>query len=608
MGMTRMRLLLAGLALAALAGTAWGAGLTSLSFTSSVSPGAGTAQAEVLLNGVRLLSYRGPGAPMLAQNLAARLTEAALAGVTADAVESRGDERSITITLAGADLITVDKDYAFASGSTLEGLAGVWVGRLKEAFSLPYLSVPVDRLVVPLGEARSLPLVGNFPQPLQVGVDSAVAQVNPAPDNRSLVVTGAAVGSGSVVLRCGQAYLAVPVQVMKWAGRIRAGAAQVTGVLAPPWLLERAARAAAALAVDIEPGAQVAFGPPQVPTAGLPPGGACSALSAVKITGSDYLAVSGQVPVTVRNIPYPVEDAAVLMVSNNPERLRAQGLWYEAPLGPGPGARLLYHHVNDCGQAADLVVELANTSAVPARVRIVEASAGPSRDEMFAGHIATSAYMERQQGGIGYIATIPAQQRYLVAVHRMPPGQVVSGIQDLKLLEGEGLMVRLQLAPPASQPLYGDLSSYRPSQSKQQFIFPNPTKTLEASYTVGGNWAFVTVGRHAISGERDGERLRGNYGVFYDVKFRVANPSDREAKLELGLIAAGGACRGVLLVDGRKYESGVILPAEEQVVAALSVPPRSQQTILVRIMPQSGSNYPAQLFIRRAGYKLSGAS
>ncbi len=582
------------------------AGMTSLVFTSQVVDAAGPRpQAQVLLNGVRLVSFSDPAAKRLADELAARLTRAALAGARADQVSARGDDRQVTISLAGVDMITVDKQYAFAVGSTLEGLAGQWATRLREAFSLPYLSVSVDKLIVPLGESRRISFLGNMPAPPEGFISSAVGTAASQPDG-TLLVTGTGVGSASLSVRCAGASLELPVQVMKWAGQVTpTAAAEVTGLPAPRWAVERAALAAAYLAAAVEPGAQLEVTPPRA--AGTLSLGATTTVSAgVSITGAAYLPVRRDLTVSVRNVALAPAPPQLLMVSNNPERLRAYGLWYEAQLERARPARLLYHHVNSSGQPADLVLELANTSLAPARVHIVEASAGPSADEIYVGHLATRAYMERQAEGVGYIVTIRPQSRYVVARHRLPAGQIASGVDDLRLLDGESVMVRVRLTPPGEQTLYGTLGDYRPSQAGEQYVFPEPAKQVEVSYTVGGRWAFVTIGRHAIAGRRDGERLAGNYGVLYEVAFHADNPTDRAVSLELGMIAAGGACRGVLLVDGKPYESGLIQPAQEQVVTTIPLAAHAKRTIRVQVMPQSGSNYPAQLFLRRDGYKLSG--
>ena len=603
------KLIWCSLALWLASGVGQAAGISSLQFSSHIVQKASGEEpgAEVVLNGVKLVSFpAGRNAPARAQDLASRLTAAALSGAQASQVAVSGDGRAQTISIAGGELVTLDKSDAFAMSSTLEGLAQAWTGRIREAFALPYLSVPLDKLVVPLGEARQVPLIGNLRPPLRAGASPGLAGAAVDEQEMVVTVTGTATGSATLTINAGPAYLNLPLQVMKWAGRIGPGRGEVTGPLAPAWLLGRSARAAAALAVQSEPGAMLTWGEPQVPQRQLALGGECTVTVGVGISGPDYLGVSGQVPVAVHNVPVPAREAGLLMISNNPEQLRALGLWYEARLGPGAPARLLYHHLNASGQSADLVVELANTTAAPARVRIIEGTAGPSRDEIFVGHAATSAFLERQQAGLGYVAAIPPQTRYLVASHRLPVGQIASGVADLRLLEGEGVMVRVRLLPAITQPLYASLADYRPSQVGEQYVFPNPTKSLSASYTVGGNWAFVTIGRHAIAGQRDGETLRGNYGVFYDVDFRVHNPTDQAAQVELGLMAAGGACRGVLLIEGHKYESKLVGPRQEQVMASFGIPARSERTISVRTMPQSGSNYPVQLVLRRTGYQDGG--
>jgi len=594
------------LALALAAGALHAAGLTSLQFAAVSEPVArGKVQAAVYAGGIRILSLTGPGAKAEADNIAARLTQAAIRGTPPDQVVIRGEGASRTLAIGGVDLITIDKKTAFAAGSTLEGLAASWHSHIQEAFRRPYLSVPIERAVIPVGETRRLALRGNLPSPPQAVLQPAgLASVVVEPTTSQVAVTGAAPGPAQLLLTCGPATLTIPLQVMKYAGRIPTGAtAQVTGAQASAWMVARAARAAAALGVQVEPGAEVVWGETRVPGPTLAGGTCCMTETPLTITGEGYLPVTGRVPVAVSTLALPPQDAAVLMVSNNPERLRAQGLWYEARLEPTKPARFLFHHVNSSGATAELHVEVANLSQTPARLRVIESSAGPSTDEIWVGHVAAAAYMARQRTGTGFIVTVPPGMRYLVSRQTIPNGQVASGVDDFTVLEGQGLTLRLRLAPPGSGYIYSGLGDYRPSQVGQQFVFPSPTKTQEASYTLGGNWAFVTVGRHAIAGERDGEKLRGNYGVFYDVRFTLNNPTDRAAVVELGVMAAGGPCRAVVVADGRQYETGLVTSRGEQMVASFPLAPRSTRVVPVRIMPQSGSNYPIWLLMREAGYR-----
>jgi len=234
-------------------------------------------------------------------------------------------------------------------------------------------------------------------------------------------------------------------------------------------------------------------------------------------------------------------------------------------------------------------------------VHVVEGEAGPSYDEIFVGHTAARTFVKRMAWQVGYVATIPPLGRAVVASHRLPRGAIASGILELAVLEGSELFARVRLLPPAPRPLVTAGENPLQSAARPFWVFPNPRKSLTAEYTVGGNWAFVSVGREATPGTNHDERLRGNYGVLYDVTFNIVNPRDRAAQVEIGFQTAAGAARGVVLIEGQIYETRLVRANREQTLTRLRVPAGANRSVHVQIMPQSGSNYPVRLFCRLAG-------
>ena len=564
---------------------------------------AATADADgyaVCVNGNRLLTLRASPSSAQAAAIAQRLQAIAERG-GAKQVEIVEEQGAPALALDGEILVRVDARMAAGNNSTPKGLAETWTQRLTEIFAQPFITVEKNSIAVPLGESRSLPLLGNLAAGVVVTADPKVVRGNYDATEGALRLTGVGRGQIQAVVTCGLASLPLQVRVAPWAGTMAPRVeARVTGRSVPRELLAKAAAFAAYDGLSAQPGATVSVGSPtlvpesnggQDPTATIP----------VSITGEEYLPVTGSVTATIRNTPFALPQPGVLLVSNRPERLTGPGLWYECKIPVSAPARILYHHVNASGSAADLVVELANPAAFPVSVHIVEGVAGPSRDEIFVGHIAARTFLSRMASQVGYLMTLPPHTRAILASHRLPPKAIASGILAVGIVQGSDVVARVRLLPPASRPLISDLEGVSQSLAQPFWVFPNPRKTLTADYVVGGNWAFVSVGRHAVPGVNHGEELAGNYGILYDITFNIHNPTDRIAHLELAFQTAAGAARGVVLINGVVYQTGLVRSNRERTLMRFSVPAHTKRTLRMQTMPQSGSNYPVRLLCRPAG-------
>jgi len=537
------------------------------------------------------LAGRGEQSVADAQEVARRLNGLAEAGLRPSDITLKRERRRRAIVARGERVLAVDRTMARAHRSDPDRLARVWAENLRKAFQRPYLSLRA--LVTPLGEARSARLLGNIVGEVSVRVEAPVASATWQPETGTVRVMGHAEVSDEANL------LRVPLAVKKYAARwIPLPTAEVTGNPAPAEVVARAVKACAAASMVLEPGAWGRVTPIAEGVKPLPRGKAARAPVFMAAAGDRYLPRRRREQVVVRNESVDLPPAGMLMVSNWPEKLTSHGLWFEGRLHDGEAIRLLYHHVNATGAKADLVVELWNLGDETARVHVIEGIGGPSYDEAWAGHRAAKKFLRNQTAGIGWVAPVPVGRAAPIVVQTMPKGTIASGVLELRAMSATTVSVRIYLAPHSPQRLPRTIDSYRESPLLGQWHYAEPRREVKARYLVGGPWAFITIGRNPSSGLVEGDELRGNYGVIYDIALELVNPTAEEAKVALTMEPAGGPARASVVVDGRLVEAAMMQRGVEVPLVEYRLAPGETRRVRLKTMPQSGSNYPVRLAAR----------
>ncbi len=435
----------------------------------------------------------------------------------------------------------------------------------------------------------------------QVYVHAAAPVVSASYDEvENLVrVVGRQVGRTELVVSDERSHLRVPVQCAKYAARVaRPLAAGVTGSPASREVMNRAVRAAVGASLETEPGVWASVRPDLGRTDPLGPGETAPVPVRIAAAGQHCLPYVVRRSVAVRNEEVPPGPAELLMVSNVPERLLSQGLWYEGTLDGVQSARLLYHHVNGTEKPGELVVEIWNLGDEMARVHVVAGCGGPSGDESWAGHRAAVQFFGNRSSNSGWIVPVPPQTAAPVLSQRITPGATASGVLALRAVDRGDLRVRLYLSPRRSERMPYPVRAYSPSPLLGRWQYPHPRRELGARYVVGREWTFVTIGNSPLPGLLEGDYLSGNYGVIYDIALDISNPTDAPASVDILLEAAGGHARAVLLVDGAPIQAAVLGPGAEARLARYELAPGEERRVRIETMPEGGSHYPVRLVAR----------
>lgn len=568
-----------------------------------VVPVAGAVQ--VVVQRTVVLSLRGPDALRRATEVVRRLEAAAAAGgppEVAVAVHAGGAD----LLLNGRRLVTVDPAQAAAHAATPEALAAVWAGRLVQALAHPAVLIAPARLLLPPGAVATVQVTVFPPEPLRVGPhDEQVAQARLGAPG-VLVVEARRPGSVLIPLLAGLTQVSLAVTVRAEAGILpEAVTVTVTGKTRDPGLVAEAVTRRIDQLTVRQPGAVLTVGPipplPELPPEGGngPPAEPVVLAVPARLQSPYALPVSRLVRTTVLRETVAVRDPTVLLVSNRPEVVVANGVLFQDVVDGAHPTRLLYHHMNGSPHARILTVSLGNRSDRPARLLLLRGLAGPSPDPLYVGHVATLRFLRAVADGQGYVLELPPRSTYTFTAQGLAPRQLVSGILQLQLLEGEALEVAVHIRSPWL--LQGTVTS-----EVNQPAYPHPRGTFQlTTVTVGPT---VDVTRAAVLVDlgtwgrprdlRTGEVLVGDYGILYRLAPVLVNPQPRELSVDLTATAAGGPARGVFLIAGEVVELGVLRAGESQRLATWTLAGGETRAVEILTMPAAGSFYPVRLALR----------
>jgi hypothetical protein len=522
-------------------------------------------------------------------------------------------ETSARLVARGTVIAIASTDEAQAADvAKPSGLAGKWAEALRKALRIPGLAVSTDGLLVPWQERREVAFRGAAHGPITVertsGPGSPITAEADLASGR-VIVTGHTIGREVLVLRREGAVVRLNVAVQPYAGTFAAPQpVQVTGRGVDGDRIARLVLASARQSAAPLAGAQVRIESEPGQVAPPTPGKSLNVPITATITGPEMLPVRKTltIPVQSRSLP-PVETEA-LFFSNNPERILMFQTLYVGRLSMGT-ARLLYHHLNDSRETVWFVAELINDGDTPAQVQVVGGDAGPERDTVWVGYRVASAFVTAVTADSGMVVEVPARSRVALQARGLPQGLTLSGLMQLRLLSGPAPLVRIAADHPGDATTMGEILRPRAlteamgalvadADRLSRHVYPQPSKKLTARYQVGGNWAFLSVGRAPIAAAGEGQVLAGNYGVFYDISVAVENPTDRTAKVQVLFEPAGGLAGAVFVIDGKRVEIPQATPPIEKPLATFTLGPGVKKTILMRTLPLSGSNYPINLIVR----------
>ena len=559
--------------------------------------GADNTSAQVVARGKVILRLRGGNAEGLltrAQAIAQKMNTAAMSGARPTDVTVKAADQQAQLIVAGQAVVTVNAALAKSANSSAEGLAQSWAANVKAVLADPYLTItPYPEVLVPVGESRTIRWGGTAGRPDSISVaDESVVTMQDSQDGKGVVVWALQPGDTQVTVGLRECSSVISVLCRKWAARIPpTSQLQVSGARLRKEQLPQAVECLVRSVTNLEPGAWLAIGTPVTSADGYQVN--------VKAEGGAYLPVVRTHMVQIQRIAAPEMTADTLLVSNVPEKVAGPAVLLREHLGHRQGARLLWHHVNASSSPMHLSVRVHNLGDRAIPLHLTEGRAGPSLDELFAGHVAASRFMSDLFSGIGYVLPIPAGSSIEISEVRLRPRELASGVKRMVPL-GDGELIvevtaeettgtsrRSVTAAPGS--MYAD----RPTSG---FAYDGE-KLVDMLHTVGDGWCFYSLGKDTDMSTA-GNPLMGSYGVLHRINATVENPTDRSAAIELVMHPRGGIARGVFWIEGRLVETPMLDNQSEKVIHRATVLAGNRYSVRVFTIPQSGSHYPVLLTLR----------
>ena len=561
----------------------------------------------VIINGGSAVRFRATngnlGIADRAQITAGRIQQLVGASVSPSTIFVKGDRHRAQICSGEQLICIVTATDAKASGTDALALANMWANNMKKLLAMPAVILSDRELTVPLGESRKVNVSGAAVGPIYAKAgDGDIASADSGADGRYVQVFGKKLGATSVEVSVEGERATINVYVKKYAGAVPSvTVAEVTGEPCPVELVTDAAIQALSQSATPEPGAK--FDIENIRPAGgdLSCGSIRTLKIPVKFRGDGYIDCNPTATVEVRNVSMKPVEVSQLLYSNNPERLLKYQTLFAGRIEPGKPTRILYHHQNMMGKRVHLIVEVINSNPTTAKYHVLKGISKPNIDTVLVGHVAGSAFLRNCDSNIGFFQRVPEQSRYVLVSDMLDNKETASGILQINQTEGSDSFIRVTAAQPGiDNVMVGSLAA-APNPiilTMSDEVYPSPLKVLQEQYVVGERWAFISIGKHALTDSTAQKKLYGNYGVTYDIHVKVTNPTDQTKKISVLFDPTAGLASGVFRIDGRYVSAKYAQPPNEIPLTSYRLGPGQTKNLSIVTIPLAGSNYPATVIVK----------
>ncbi len=427
-------------------------------------------------------------------------------------------------------------------------------------------------------------------------VDAVVDQ-----EARTVTLVGKTLGMTTLIVRDERGIIRdVPINVAYEAGSVAdAGSVRITGDPATAEFIREQAASAAQRLARVRPGASASASADSVAvTASLPADNVTTVNVPVIISGKSFFTVQGTTRVRVENIAEPRISPKSLLVSDFPETLTENGVLFQATLAREAPSRFLYFHYNPAGQPdRRILLKAENASSQPALVQFISATAGPELNEMQVGHLATQRFLMHLEGNEGSVVMIPGSTTVNLIDHPMPARSVLSGILQLRELEGAQLRLTL-VAQDAVDPIdarTSDLTLLTSAVKHARGKYSLPEFYYETTWNTTDQYLELPIGQIPLQNLLSGAALAGDYGVLQSFVVRINNPTAVPAPIALYENPRGGRATGTFLIDRTLIQSHGVPAFSRYKVRQYVVPARGYIQVKIITMPEGGSSYPVRL-------------
>jgi len=219
---------------------------------------------------------------------------------------------------------------------------------------------------------------------------------------------------------------------------------------------------------------------------------------------------TGSVTLLLENRPIATPRESLTFFSNNPESIDKPQLLYAAELPGREAGRLVYHHQNSGRAGLRFIARLLNQSSERADVHVIPGGCAPDINTFLVGFKSGESFWTNLNAGNGYVLHIPAGGQVFLAAQGLAAGYTASGYFKLTNLGDSALRLETLTLPAGSAPPDGPASD---GAAESRGVFPAPFVNINATYTTGGDWLYLRLGKDAPDAHDGSATLDGQYGV-----------------------------------------------------------------------------------------------
>ena len=519
----------------------------------------------------------------------------------------KSEETPYATILINGDPITIitDEDAKFLN-STPDGLAKVWVNNIRQALLKQSIYMTEAQGVIPINEKRVKNLYGYDLTNVKFNIENPeIATVKYNEDTQTFEIFGKNLGTTDITISNNFDQITYTIYVQKYAAVFPTQIeAQVTGNPISADFVSQAMTKNINKGIATEPGATYKVNYVNWNKKPLYPGNETGAEVNITAYGEGYITITKSVRFVIKNIVMEQGVPDTLLYSNNPETVEEFGDLYLGTLEKGKCQRLLYHHMNQVGRNAILVIEVINPNNEAVNLRVRRSAAKPQLDTIAIGVVTAKEFMNLDDKNVSVIDTIPPKSRSCYLTDDLKNGISSSGIMQFWQLDGEeNCVLRIRMVPP--EDIDCILNKYKPYTGNGNFefsdyVFSSPILEFNEEYKIGGPWVFMSIGKAHLQNEKH-LKLYGNYGVTYNMNVTVENPTDKVATVRAYVDPTAGPLAAYIKINNNYITIHHVKPPNEYELAQWKLAPGERKKVTIKTIPVSGSCYPAKICI---GQKL----
>ncbi len=529
-----------------------------------------------------------------------------------DSLEAISRDGEVFIVWDGLDIVEVTDRIAEANHSDKMDLANLWIKKIKKAYKngdddKSSLKLSSNRVEIPVDGSERVKVTTNSKEPVTFSGGGVVAAVKTLNGTSDFMVEAISVGTAVIKVQQGSTKTEIVVKVKDWAGYYPESLdVEVFGRPASQEAIWNSAVAEMERHLVLNPGANPVFPDITKKLMVLNPSEQGTFQLPIKIFGGQkYYNAFGHVQVNVRCLDIEKKEPNILLVSNRPERVDEDGVLLEYTISEKEPARLMYSHMNDSRYHRAIWVDVVNQAQEPIKLMVSHSFAGPSTDEVRAGHMAAVRFLQQRSKKSGFLVKLDAGERLNLAKHYAGPQSLTSGFMEYQLLSPGSVSIEVATHSSQRQKSTDDMERiggpFNPFKIHPHGVFAQPFFEEFIDLTKDFSEVELSYGHSPwLIDFQTGQPNTGNFGAMY--RFVIVGDGTKEVagNYELWFDTTSGPAATSVLVEDKVYDTKFVKKSIKQKVCDISFSLDEEKEVEIYVLPEASSYYPATLILKKA--------